>query len=47
MPKRVTIMLDDDLNKKLHLIQAKEIQSTNSVVSFSAVLNETIRKKLK
>jgi len=47
MPKRVTIMLDEDLNKKLHLIQAKAIQSTNNVVSFSAVLNETLRKNLK
>ena len=47
MAKRVTIMLDDDLNEKLHLIQAKAIQSTNSAVSFSAVLNETIRYSIK
>jgi len=47
MPKRVTIMLDDDLDKKLHLIQAKAIQNTTNSVSFSTILNETLRKKLK
>jgi len=47
MAIRVTIMLDDDLEKKLHLIQAKAIQSTNSAVSFSSVLNETLRKSIK
>jgi predicted transcriptional regulator len=47
MGKRITIMLDDDLNKKLHLIQAKAIQSTTSSVSYSKVINETIRKQLK
>jgi hypothetical protein len=40
-------MLDDDIDKKLHIIQAKAIQSTTSSVSFSKVLNEVIRKKLK
>jgi hypothetical protein len=45
--KRITIMLDDDLDKKLHLIQAKSIQSRNSSVSFSRVLNEMLRSKLK
>jgi len=47
MAKRITIMIDDDLNKKLHLIQAKAIQSTNSAVSFSTILNETLRNSLK
>jgi len=47
MVKRVTIMLDDDLDKKLRLIQAKAIQSTTSSVSFSAVLNNTLRTSLK
>lgn len=47
MAKRVTIMLDNDLDKKLRSIQAKAIQSTNSSVSFSSVLNETLRNKLK
>ena len=47
MAKRITIMLDDDLVKKLHEIQAKQIKETSESISFSAVLNETIRKKLK
>ena len=40
-------MIEDDLDKKLRVIQAKAIQSTNSSVSFSSVVNETIRKKIK
>ena len=47
MAKRITIMLDDDLDKKLRIIQAKAIQNTTSSVSFSAVINETLRNKLK
>jgi len=46
MAKRVTIMLDEDLDKKLRMIQAKLIQSTNMSVSFSEVINETLRKKV-
>jgi len=47
MAKRITIMLDDDLDKKLRQIQAKEIQNTISSVSFSVVLNQELRKGLK
>lgn len=47
MSKRVTIMIDDDLDKKLRLEQAKRIQKTTSSVSFSQVMNDTIRKVLK
>jgi predicted transcriptional regulator len=47
MAKRITIMLDDALDKKLRLLQAKAIQSTTSSVSFSSVLNEAIRTSLK
>lgn len=47
MAERVTIMLDDDLVKKLHEIQAKRIKESTKSVSFSAVLNETLRKKIK
>ncbi len=45
MSKRVTIMIDDDVDKKLRLIQAKEISKTQSSVSFSRVINEMLRKK--
>jgi len=47
MAKRVTIMIEDDLDKKLRSIQAKTIQSTNSSISYSRVINEALRKKLK
>ena len=46
-PHRVTIMLDDDLDKKLRLLQAKLITSDQSNHSFSAVLNDVLRKSLK
>jgi len=47
MFKRITIMIDEDLDKKLRLIQAKAIQNTTSSVSYSRVINEILRKKLK
>lgn len=47
MAKRITIMLDDDLDKKLRAIQAKAIQNTNSSVSFSKTINKILRNKLK
>ncbi len=47
MSKRVTIMLDSDLDKKMRIMQAKMIQSTTSSVSFSNVLNTVLRDSLK
>ena len=47
MAKRVSIMIDDDLDKKLRSIQAKAIQSTTSSVSFSRTVNKILRKQLK
>ena len=47
MSQRVTIMIDDDVNKKLHLIQAKEIFKTTKAISFSRVINKELRKQLK
>jgi len=47
MSQRVTIMIDDDIGKKLHLIQAKQISKTGGSVSFSRVLNTELRKQLK
>jgi len=47
MTKRVTIMIDDDNDKKLRSIQARQIQKTQSSYSFSKVLNEVLRKNLK
>ena len=43
---RVTIMLDEDLAKKLRLVQAKRLKGSNKSISFSTVLNDTLRKGL-
>ena len=45
--KRVTLMLDIDILKKLYEIQAKQIRESNKSVSFSGVVNEILRKYLK
>ncbi|MFB5614695.1 MAG: hypothetical protein ACE5RI_06280 [Candidatus Nitrosomaritimum yanchengensis] len=47
MAKRVTIMIDDDLDKKLRLLQSKLISKTNESVSYSSVINNELRKQLK
>ena len=47
MAQRVTIMLDDDLVKKLYEMQAKQIKESQKSVSFSRVLNDIISKGLK
>jgi len=47
MSKRVTIMLDDDLVKKLRIKQSKMLQETNNSISFSYVINEALRTCLK
>jgi hypothetical protein len=47
MGKRITIMIDEDLEKKLRLIQAKTIASSKAGISFSQVLNKTLRKAIK
>ncbi len=46
MTKRVTIMIDEDLDKKLRLHQAKMIQKNQTSFSYSKALNETLRKTL-
>jgi len=47
MSKRITIMHDDDLLRKLYELQAKQIKDSTKSVSFSRVLNEVVRKSLK
>ncbi len=39
--------MDDDLDKKLRLRQAKIIQQEQASCSYSRVLNESLRKVLK
>ncbi|MCJ8306170.1 MAG: hypothetical protein HRU07_03870 [Nitrosopumilus sp.] len=46
MVKRVTIVLADDLSKKLRILQAKQIKDSEKSVSFSKVINEILRKAL-
>ncbi len=40
-------MLDDDLVRKLRTKQAKLLQESKSSVSFSRVINDTLRPSLK
>jgi len=47
MGKRITVVLDDDLVKKLHEKQAKQIKESVKSVSFSRVVNMTLRKSIK
>jgi len=47
MAKRVTIVLDDILLMKLRRKQAQLIKESTKSVSFSRVLNETLRKCIK
>jgi len=47
MVKRITVVLDDDLDEKLRLLQAKEITKTVKSVSFSRIVNNVVRKSLK
>ena len=47
MNKRITIMIDDDLDKKLRFRQAKIIIETQSSCSYSRALNDALRKVLK
>ena len=45
--KRITIMIDEEVLKKLRDLQAKQIRETSESVSLSAVLNQMLRKNLK
>lgn len=40
-------MIDDDIDKKIRMIQAKMIQNTSSSVSYSKVINEILEKSIK
>jgi len=47
MSKRVCIVIDDEVDKKLRKIQANEIQSTSSAVSYSSTVNKVLKNNLK
>jgi len=44
MSKRITIVLDDDLVKKLRERQSYLIKKSSKSVSFSRVINDMLRK---
>ncbi len=47
MSKRVTIMIDVDLDKKLRSHQAKQIQLIQESYSYSRAINDILRMSLK
>ncbi len=47
MAKRLTIVLDDEIVKKLRVIQAKKISKSANSVSFSNVINTELKRILK
>jgi len=47
MSKRITVVLDDAVVKKLRIVQSKKIAKSERSVSFSSVVNEILRKVLK
>ena len=47
MAKRITVVLDDDIYKKLRIKQASLIKTNLKSVSFSIVINDELQKSLK
>ena len=47
MRQRITIMLDEDISKKIRLLQAKSIKKTTRSVSFSDTIEEVLKAGLK
>lgn len=47
MSKRVTVVINDELDRKLRLLQAKMIKETQGSYSFSKALNRVLSKGFK
>jgi len=47
MAIRITIMIDENLAKKLRVLQSKKIRISGKNISFSQVINEIVQKGLK
>lgn len=47
MLRRITIMLDEDILKKLRARQAKEISKSQKSVSLSQIINDALSKRIK
>lgn len=43
---RRTVVIDEDVNKKILVILTKRIQKEQKSISYSRVLNDTLRKLL-
>ncbi|MCV0400547.1 MAG: hypothetical protein K5777_00990 [Nitrosopumilus sp.] len=46
MQRRVTVMIADDLDKKIKAYQAKKILKIKSAYSYSKAVNELLRKSM-
>jgi len=47
LSKRITVMLDDEIYKKLRIYQAKQIKNSVTSVSFSSVINSVLEEEIK
>ena len=47
MAKRITVVLDNELVKKLRIIQSKKIAKSKKPLSFSRVVNEELRNAIR
>ena len=47
MAERKTIMIDDEIIKKIRNRQAKKIKEISATVSFSSIINEMLRDCMK
>jgi hypothetical protein len=47
MSQRVTIVIDDDVNKRLRSIQSRQIKDSQKSISFSRVLNEELKSRFR
>ena len=47
MAKRMTVVLDDDILKKLRMKQATAIRTSSKSVSFSKVINTELKQTMK
>ncbi len=47
MSSRITIMLDEELLKKLRIKQAKMLKTQNKSISLSRVINDCLRDAMK
>ena len=47
MAVRITILLDEDLLKKLRIKQAKMLKKNNGSVSLSRIINDYLRDAIK